>query len=118
MAPEQARGGKVDHRTDLYSLGAVCYRALTGHSLFKSGEVAETLYNVVHAAPRRPSSLGTFPRDLDFALAIALAKDPANRFATATELADAIEAALADKLPEPLRERGRKLEAAGAWDKR
>jgi serine/threonine-protein kinase len=118
MAPEQARGGKVDHRTDLYSLAAVCYRALTGHSLFPSGEIAETLYNVVHRAPRRPTSLASLPRDIDLALAIALAKDPARRFASAPELADAVEAALAGKLPESLRERGRRLEAEGAWDKK
>jgi eukaryotic-like serine/threonine-protein kinase len=116
MAPEQARGAKVDHRTDLYSLGAVCYRALTGHSLFASGELAQTLYNVVHGAPRRPSSLVTLPRDIDLVLAIALAKDPAQRFATAAELAAAVEAGFANKLPESLRERGRKLEADGAWD--
>jgi serine/threonine-protein kinase len=115
MAPEQARGGKVDHRADLYALAAVCYRALTGHSLFSSGEIADTLYKVVHTSPRRPGSLGTFPRDVDFALAIGLAKDPADRFTTATELADAIAAAVAERLPEPLRERGRKLEASGAW---
>ena len=118
MAPEQARGGKVDHRTDLYALGAVAYRALTGHGLYPSGEVADTLYHVVHGAPRRPSSLGSLSRDVDLVLAIALAKDPAHRFATATELADALEAAIADKLPEPLRERGRRLEAEGAWDRK
>jgi eukaryotic-like serine/threonine-protein kinase len=118
MAPEQARGGKVDHRTDLYALGAVAYRALTGHSLFPSGEVADTLYHVVHGAPRKPSSLGSLPRDVDLVLAIALAKDPAHRFTTASELADALDAAIAEKLAEPLRERGRRLEADGAWDRK
>ena len=115
MAPEQARGDKVDHRTDLYSLAAVAYRSLTGYTLFPGGEVADMLYKVVHSAPRRPTALGTFDPDIDLALAIGLAKDPSNRFATATELADAVEAALAGQLPDPLRERARKLERDGAW---
>jgi hypothetical protein len=115
MAPEQARGTAVDHRTDLYSLAAVCYRALTGHTLFPSRELADTLYHVVHGAPRRPSELGAFSLDLDLALAIGLAKDPAHRFANAAELAAAVGAALGAGLPEVLRERGRRLEAMGAW---
>ena len=115
MAPEQARGGRVDHRTDLYALAAVAYRALTGHSLFPSGEIADMLYRVVHTAPNRPSSRIELPHDVDLALAIGLAKDPAARFASAAELADAIELALASKLPQPLRVRGFDLERAGAW---
>ena len=118
MAPEQARGDKVDHRADLYSIAAVAYRALTGHQLFASNEIADTVYRVVHAAPQRPSSLAQLPRDVDLALAIGLAKDPADRFATAAELADAIAAALSSALPEPLRERGRKLESRGAYTNR
>ena len=115
MAPEQARGATVDHRTDLYALAAVAYRALTGHSLFASGALADTLYHVVHSPPRRPSSLAALPPELDLALAIGLAKDPVNRFATANELADAIDAALGGRLPEPLRVRGESLDRAGAW---
>ncbi len=115
MAPEQARGDTVDHRSDLYSLAAVAYRALTGHPLFRTGALADTLYRVVHTAPRRPTALGTFPRDLDLALAIGLAKDPAARFVTAAELAEAIDAALGGGLPAPLRARGLELDVKGAW---
>ncbi len=115
MAPEQARGTGVDHRTDLYALAAIAYRVLTGHAPFSGGEIADMLYRVVHTAPRRPSALATLPADVDLALAIGLAKEPADRFATAGELADAIEAALAERLPDGLRERGRALVAAGAW---
>ena len=115
MAPEQARGVTVDHRTDLYALAAVAYRALTGHSLFASGALADTLYHVVHSAPRRPSSLADLPRDVDLALAIGVAKDPANRFATASELANALDAALGAGLSDPLRARGEALDRDGAW---
>jgi serine/threonine protein kinase len=113
MAPEQARGAAVDHRTDLYALAAIAYRVLTGVSPFSGGEVAETLYRVVHTAPRRPSSLATLPDEVDLVLAIGLAKDPEARFTTAAEFAAAIAAAFDGTLDDDLRRRGEAL--AGAW---
>ena len=113
MAPEQARGAKLDHRADIYALAAVVYRALTGHLLFK-GELADTLYHVVHTPPRRPSWLAVLPTDLDHALAIGLAKQPHDRFATARELADAVEAALGHRLSQALRERAARIHHA--WE--
>jgi serine/threonine-protein kinase len=115
MAPEQARGARLDHRTDLYALAAIAYRCLTGHAPFAGGELAEVLYCVVHTAPPRPSSLARLPTDLDLALAIGLAKQPADRFATADDLVCAISDALQQRLPETLRERATALDAAGAW---
>jgi serine/threonine-protein kinase len=105
MAPEQARGAKVDHRADIYALAAVAYRALTGKAMFKSKELADTLYKVVHTTPRRPSWIVTIPTDVDLALAIGLAKNPDDRFATARELADALEAALGPGVSPALRQR-------------
>jgi serine/threonine protein kinase len=115
MAPEQAAGGAVDHATDLYALAAIAYRALTGQPPFTAGEIAETLYKVVHGAPRRPSELGELPAELDLVLAIGLAKRPADRFGSAVELADALAAAVAGTLPAALRERGAELVRNGAW---
>jgi eukaryotic-like serine/threonine-protein kinase len=115
MAPEQARGAEVSHRTDLYALAAIAFRTLTGHAPYAGGEIADVLYRVVHTAPRRPSSLASLPDDVDTVLAIGLAKDPAKRFATAAELADALAAALTGALDEPTRSRGRALIHAGAW---
>jgi eukaryotic-like serine/threonine-protein kinase len=115
MAPEQARGETVGHRTDLYALAAIAYRALTGHAVHSSGELAEVLYKVVHTAPRRPGSLVTLPADVDLVLAIGLAKDPADRFATAAELADALAAVFASSLGESIRARALRLIARGAW---
>ncbi len=115
MAPEQARGDAVDHRTDLYALAAIAYRALTGHAPFGGSAVAETLYAVVHTSPRRPSAVATLGGDVDLVLAIGLAKDPAARLATAAAFADALEAALAGQLDPELRVQGRALVAAGAW---
>jgi eukaryotic-like serine/threonine-protein kinase len=114
MAPEQARGRDVDHRSDLYSLAAIAYRALTGHAPFSGGELADLLYRVVYTAPRRPSSLAALHDDVDLVLAIGLAKQPDDRFANAVELADALELALAGQLGDSLRARARTLIAAAA----
>jgi serine/threonine-protein kinase len=115
MAPEQARGATVDYRTDLYALAACAYRALTGHPPHAAGEIAETLYRVVHTAPRRPSELASLADDVDRVLAIGLAKRADDRFATAEELADALTAAVAGMLSEAVRARGEALVRRGAW---
>ena len=116
MAPEQARGDAIDHRVDVYALAAVAYRAATGHAPFGSGEVVDVLSRVVHSRPRRPSSLAKLPVDLDLVLAIGLAKRPDDRFASAAELADAVQAACTDALPDAVRRRGTALVAGGgAW---
>jgi serine/threonine-protein kinase len=115
MAPEQAAGGTVDHRTDLYALAAIAYRALTGQPPFAGGEIAETLYKVVHTRPRRPSQLADVPPELDLVLAIGMAKNPAQRFATAAEFAEALQGVFSGTLPEGVFDRGRSLEHGGAW---
>src|SRR4029079_10460775 len=70
MAPEQASGGHVTHLSDVYALGAIAYRCLTGRSPFKGKDLAELVYQVVHAAPVRPSTLGRVPTALEDVLAI------------------------------------------------
>ncbi len=115
MAPEQASGGSIDHRTDLYALAAIAYRVLTGHPPYAAGEVAETLYKVVHSLPRRPSDLTDLPLDIDAVLAIGLATDPDARFQSAGELAAALAGAFSGMLPEAVRRHGEGLDRAGAW---
>lgn len=93
MAPEQARGGEVTHAADVYALGAIAYRCLTGRSPFKGRDLSELVYQVVHAAPIRPSKLARLASSIDDVLAVAMAKDPARRFATALPFAQALVAA-------------------------
>ena len=93
MAPEQASGGSVDHRCDLFALGTIAYRALTGRPPFAGPNMANILYAVVHSAPMRPSLAAALPVQIDAVLAIAMAKDPAARFETAAQLSDALAAA-------------------------
>ena len=89
MAPEQAAGGEVTHVADVYALGAIAYRCLTGRAPFRGKDLAELVYQVVHTPPVRPSLLGRVPTAVEDVLAIAMAKDPRRRFASALAFAQA-----------------------------
>jgi serine/threonine-protein kinase len=112
MAPEQARGQDVDHRADVYALGAIAYRALVGRAPFGSGELAEVVHRVVSTMPPRPNLT---PRALDAVLAVALCKDPARRFSTALELAGALRAAADDRLDPAIVRRADDVLAGLPW---
>jgi eukaryotic-like serine/threonine-protein kinase len=77
--------------------------------------VPALLYQVVHRMPQRPGELVKLPRDVERVLALGMAKRPADRFATAAELADAFTAAASSKLGRELRERADANLAAHPW---
>jgi hypothetical protein len=118
MAPEQARGDEVDWRADLYALGAICYRCLTGHPPFTGKDVPTTLYDVVYKMPTRPSALTELEPDVDRVLALAMAKSPEDRFPSAGELADALASAAGATLPDGLRVRADDLVDKHHWGQR
>jgi hypothetical protein len=118
MAPEQARGENVDHRADVYSLAAILYRAVTGHPAFSGKDVPTTLYDVVYRVPTQPSMLAPLPGDVDRVLAVGLAKDTRDRFATAAELADWLAAAIHDALTAEQRRRADELVSRHPWGTR
>ena len=93
MAPEQASGGHVTHLADVYALGAIAYRCLTGRSPFKGKDLSELVYQVVHTPPMRPSALGRVSVAIEDVLAVAMAKDPRRRFPSAMSFAQAFIAA-------------------------
>jgi len=93
MAPEQASGGHVTHLADVYALGAIAYRCLTGRSPFKGRDLAELVYQVVHAPPQRPSAFARVTLAIEDVLAVAMAKDPRRRFPSALSFAQAFVAA-------------------------
>ena len=93
MAPEQARGHGVDARADVFALGAVTYRALTGRPAFTGVDTPQLLFSVVYQHPKAPSALAPdVPRAVDAVMAVALAKRAADRFDHATEFAEALAA--------------------------
>ncbi|HEX2568556.1 MAG TPA: serine/threonine-protein kinase, partial [Polyangia bacterium] len=111
MAPEQwVNAADVDARTDLYALGALAYEALTGRHAFTGATIRELAR--AHAKASPPSLGAHFPPALDAVLARALAKRPADRFATALDLAAAFRAAAGLAEPTGLPELDETLQAS------
>jgi eukaryotic-like serine/threonine-protein kinase len=115
MAPEQANGDRVTHRTDLFALGVIAYRVLTGRPAFEGEATAEILYKVVHSMPPQPTTLAALPAAMDLVLAVALAKNPADRFDSGAELAAAMDHAAKGQVDAALRERAERLLARLPW---
>ncbi len=91
MSPEQVIGsrGFVDHRTDLYSLGATLFDLITLRPAFEGDDRLELMVKIAHTEPIWPRRIDpSIPRDLETIVLKAMAKDPASRYATARELAD------------------------------
>jgi len=91
MAPEQATGGKVDARADLYSLGCVLFQMLVGRRPFSGDDAVSLAYQHVHSTPPRVDSLvPTVPVELGALVAGLMAKDPDDRPASAEEVQRAL----------------------------
>jgi serine/threonine-protein kinase len=91
MAPEQARGDKVDARADIYATGALLYTTLTGHRPFESDDPTATLTMVLTEEPKRPRELlEDIPEGLELVVQRAMAKKPADRYQTMDELDSAL----------------------------
>jgi serine/threonine protein kinase len=87
MPPEQARGARVDHRADIYAVGAILYEAVTGKPPFEGTDMMATLAQVMSQEPQRPCTLnGAIPPALEMTIQRAMAKNPAERQSTMLEL--------------------------------
>lgn len=91
MSPEQARGLEVDHRSDLFSLGAVMYELLTGHEPFPGETSQDVLVSLLSEEPSPISRFVTgLPQALQDVVNKALAKPIAERYQSASEMGDAL----------------------------
>jgi eukaryotic-like serine/threonine-protein kinase len=87
MSPEQALGREVDHRTDLYSLGAVMYEMLTGKKPFQSTHTDQLLQLIAYKAPPAPHNLDPqIPPELSQIVMKAMSKRPEKRYQSGEEI--------------------------------
>ncbi len=95
MAPEQARGDRtVDHRLDIYAAGVILYEASTGRRPYTGASFSEILLKIVTEEFPPPSAVNpSVPRELEALILKAMARNPADRFAGAEEMAEALDKA-------------------------
>lgn len=91
MAPEQAKGSRVDGRADVYAVGAILYRALTGQRPYEREDARATLAALLVEEPPRPRAIDPrITEDVEVVIQTAMARNPADRYQTAEDLEDAL----------------------------
>ncbi|HSD88857.1 MAG TPA: protein kinase [Kofleriaceae bacterium] len=113
LAPEQAATefGEVGPRADVFALGTIIYRAVTGRSAFPARNPAVAVYEVVHTDPPPPTDVDpSVPADVDVVISLALAKKPSQRYATPRELAVDLRRAFEGRLSPEVQARARAID--------
>lgn len=88
MAPERCQGLPLDARSDVYALGAILYEIVTGQPPFKVASLNAAVFAHVYQPVTPPSELADLPADLEALILRCLQKDPAERLASAGQLAE------------------------------
>jgi serine/threonine protein kinase len=115
VAPEQIQGHTVDCRADIYSLGCVLYEMLTGHVAYpKDTDVAKLWAHVADPPPMPSTERPELVASFDETIARATAKDPAERYPTAGDLATAVRRAVAEQEAKRQREAAQPTELAAS----
>ncbi|MBM2850281.1 MAG: Protein kinase protein, partial [Anaerolineales bacterium] len=105
MSPEQGQGVKVDHRSDIYSLGVILYEMVTGHVPFEAETpMAVVIKHITDPLPLPRTVKPDVPEPIERVILRALAKDPAHRYQTAGEFVQALAVAVRNvSVPEAAR---------------
>ena len=110
MSPEQAKGLPLDAGSDLWSLGAVLYEAVTGTRAFRASESPEILIAILSRKPVLPSKkIPTIPGGLDILVMKLLSQNPAARYSSVQEVRLAIEEMQSGLTAGPIRKSWRRI---------
>lgn len=107
MSPEQATGKTVDARSDIFSLGCVAAELVTGRPAFKGSSVVELLQAIIHKPPDLEGLRGRAGSGFEAMVLRSLAKSPEDRWKTARDLAQELEALVSPSGEKPIEERAR-----------
>src|SRR5206468_12822581 len=102
MSPEQVRGGKIDGRSDLFSLGVVLYEALTGRKPFQAETLAAVLNSIMNSSPPPAHEFeSSIPVELSAIVERAMAREPEERYARGKDMASDLRRVLGAVRGEP-----------------